>query len=81
MKLNDPVIAKLDEFKTSYTQDCIFSNQLDHLFKDISKADFHLDTLSQVEGKAVPISGIDKDLDNQLRDSGKPDIGCFEYID
>ncbi|HMS30186.1 MAG TPA: right-handed parallel beta-helix repeat-containing protein [Saprospiraceae bacterium] len=81
MKLNDPVIAKLDEFKASYTQDCIFSSQLDHLFKDISKADFHLDTLSQVEGKAVPISGIDKDLDNQLRDSDKPDIGCFEYID
>ncbi len=49
------------------------------LFLNSDEADFHLDTLSQVEGKASPISGIFEDIEDNLRDIASPDVGCFEY--
>lgn len=49
------------------------------LFADADMADFHLDTLSQAEMKALPISGITIDLQGNARDNVNPDVGCYEY--
>lgn len=51
------------------------------LFRNLNDDDFHLDTLSVVEGKALPIMGLTNDLDGVIRDPVLPDIGCFEYVD
>ncbi|MDQ3142008.1 MAG: right-handed parallel beta-helix repeat-containing protein [Bacteroidota bacterium] len=68
------------DFISTQTNKCIISNNLEKLFKDISNDDFHLDTLSIAEGKAIPLMGFEKDLDGKLRDALTPDIGCYEYI-
>jgi hypothetical protein len=53
------------------SQDTIFINPNDYAFR--------LDTLHSKANKyAVPISGIDKDLDGKTRDATQPDAGCFE---
>lgn len=52
----------------------------DTLFVDAGLMDFHLDTLSVAEGMAVPIPGIEFDLEGNMRDQETPDIGCFEYV-
>lgn len=51
------------------------------LFRDLNEDDFHLDTLSIVEGKALPILGLGDDLEGHPRDPANPDIGCYEYQD
>ena len=51
----------------------------DTLFVDMSKYNYHLDTASVAEMKAVPVPGIPDDLDNKLRDAVRPDIGCYEF--
>ncbi len=51
----------------------------DPLFFDIDMDDYHLDTLSVAENRAINISGISDDLDGNLRDLNTPDIGCYEY--
>ena len=61
---------------------CINGTREDALFTDPGEDDYHLDTLSIAEGKAVPITFpvlIDEDLEGNERDSNTPDIGCYEY--
>ncbi len=67
-------------FSTMYTDACEIYPVFDRLFKDISSNDFHLDTLSFLENKALIIPGIDKDLDGVIRDVDHPDIGCYEFV-
>jgi hypothetical protein len=50
------------------------------LFVDYNDDDYHLDTLSIAENKAIPVAGISKDIDQVDRDPATPDIGCYEYI-
>ena len=68
------------EFLTDCTN-CLTYTFGDPLFRDLNMDDFHLDTLSVVEGRALPIPGLPDDLDGVTRDPGQPDIGCYEYVD
>ncbi len=51
----------------------------DTLFVDMNKYDFHLDTSSVAEMKALPLTGILDDLEEKIRDAVKPDLGCYEF--
>jgi len=53
----------------------------DSLFIDRFAADFHLDTMSVAIGKAIPVVGIEFDLEGRLRDLDMPDLGCYEFIE
>lgn len=64
----------------SFCSPCTNSDSDDVLFKSIEDNDYHLDTLSVAEGKGIPISGLDADLDGVLRDGTSPDIGCYEFL-
>ncbi|HRI00438.1 MAG TPA: hypothetical protein PK006_05225 [Saprospiraceae bacterium] len=66
-------------FVTQFTQNCIFNSNQIKLFKNSSKENFQLDTLSSLENRAIPIAGISKDLLGKTRDQVMPDIGCYEY--
>lgn len=59
--------------------DCLTYAMTDTLFLNPAEFDFHLDTLSKVEGKGIPISNIPFDLEGNIRDVDTPDIGCYEY--
>ena len=65
-------------FLTEHCQPCQNANSTMELFRDASNYDFHPDTLSIAKQYAVPISGIDRDLENMLRDLSTPDAGCYE---
>lgn len=83
-KLDHCITQAVDIYKTNpdfnnYCESTIFSKFGDKLFKRPSDWDFHLDTLSIAEQKALPVPGILKDLEDNLRDLQKPDIGCYEY--
>jgi len=60
--------------------DCIELNSNAALFVNRRQLDFHLDTLSQVEGLAMPIPIVTIDRDEQPRDLVNPDMGCYEFI-
>lgn len=49
------------------------------LFANLDEDDFHLDTLSQAEMKAIPLVGVSVDLEGNMRDPVNPDVGCYEY--
>ncbi len=66
-------------FLTANCTDCINAPTTAKLFRKPSIGDFHLDTLSVAEQKALPIPAITTDLDRKARDLQKPDIGCFEF--
>ena len=58
---------------------CLNTTNQDTIFVDINARDFHLDTLNSVANRyAVPISGIERDLDEKMRDVVTPDAGCYE---
>jgi hypothetical protein len=57
---------------------CESINYADPLFVDVDEQDYHLDTLSKAEMKAISIPGITTDLDGMPRDPVMPDVGCFE---
>ncbi|MBL7815550.1 MAG: right-handed parallel beta-helix repeat-containing protein [Saprospiraceae bacterium] len=67
------------KFLTDNCKDCINAPTTAKVFRKTSTNDYHLDTLSIAEQKALPIPLITKDLDNKLRDVAKPDIGCYEF--
>lgn len=67
------------DFKTKYTMDCIYHSGVFDLFEDINNDNYHPDTLSVLEAKAIPVAKIPLDLDGTLRDMVTPDIGCYEY--
>jgi hypothetical protein len=58
---------------------CYTPTSQEALFASANEDDFHLDTLSFAEGKAVPIPSIPFDLEGNDRDAAMPDLGCFEY--
>jgi hypothetical protein len=66
-------------FLTANCTDCINAPTTAKLFRKPSIGDFHLDSLSIAEQKALPIPAITTDLDRKARDLQKPDIGCFEF--
>ncbi|MFK7806519.1 MAG: right-handed parallel beta-helix repeat-containing protein [Saprospiraceae bacterium] len=82
-------VIKLDEVLTEgghtdfldFCNDCIIIENSDNLFVDENEGDYHLDTLSVAEEKALPISDLLFDLDNVMRDGDMPDVGCYEYVD
>ena len=49
------------------------------LFLNTDEVDFHLDTLSQAEMKAIPIPAVFDDIEGNTRDGQNPDVGCYEY--
>ena len=59
--------------------DCFEWMNGDTLFVNASEYDFHLDTSSIAERRAIPIPGITDDLDGYFRDAIMPDIGCYEF--
>ncbi len=67
------------QFFEEMCHDCFEYNFNDTLFVDIDKYDFHLDTSSIAEMKALPIPGITDDKDRKVRDAVLPDIGCYEF--
>ncbi|MBX2891365.1 MAG: right-handed parallel beta-helix repeat-containing protein [Saprospiraceae bacterium] len=62
-----------------HCQPCINATTLDTIFIDPNKSLFRLDTMRSIaNGYAMPIPGIDKDLDGKSRDAATPDAGCYE---
>lgn len=85
----DHCIVKVDElldpgnFPNFFenTSNCINMDLQDPLFFDINTNDYHLDTLSIARGMGSSISGVNRDLDNVIRDNSMPDIGCYEFVE
>ena len=84
----DHCLLKLDEifkpenypdFWSTYTTESILRTRTDSLFLDVEHFNYHLDTLSVVEGMAIPIPNITRDLDQNERDALNPDMGSYEY--
>ncbi len=63
-----------------YCDPCQNADNSDDVFLDANDDDYHLDTLSIAEERAVPLAGLSLDLDGEMRDGGMPDVGCYEYI-
>ncbi len=64
----------------NYCDPCQNADASDAVFVDPNEDDYHLDTLSIAEQRAVPITGLSIDLDGEMRDGGMPDVGCYEYL-
>lgn len=77
-QLTDPNLGYPDFF--SHCNACLNPTPQEALFADINEDDYHLDTLSVAEQKALPLPGILMDLEGNDRDPAMPDLGCFEYI-
>jgi hypothetical protein len=58
---------------------CLNAKSTDKLFRRPSSNDFHLDTLSIAERKGFFIPTILKDLDDKMRKTDMPDLGCYEF--
>lgn len=73
-------ISDEDQFPDflEFCNNCIETSFGDVLFIDTDGPDFHLDTLSIAEMKALP-SELAVDLEGFDRDATMPDIGCYEY--
>lgn len=62
-----------------HCQPCFFAEQGDTLFLDPNRNNYRLDTLGSAANRyAVPVPGLDTDLDGKMRDPLTPDAGCFE---
>lgn len=59
---------------------CITYDRSEALFFDANEEDFHLDTLSIAEEQGIFNPNYPLDLDGVMRDTERPDIGCYEYI-
>ncbi len=86
VNLNNCVIRVadlLDDYPNFFSDNCDPGtcynwDPSDPLFEDRNDGDFHLDSLSFAEEKAIPILGLSLDLDGEMRDGTMPDVGCFE---
>lgn len=67
------------DFFQTICHDCFEWMHGDTLFVDANKYDFHLDTSSVAEVKAIPLPGLTDDLEGYPRDPSAPDIGCYEF--
>lgn len=75
-------LLKTENYPTFFEticQDCFEWKIGDTLFVDMNKNNYHLDTMSIAEMKAVPIQGITDDIEGNPRDLSNPDIGCYEF--
>jgi hypothetical protein len=63
-----------------YCKPCLNANGTrDTIFFAPDKQNFRLDTVrSKANGYAVPIPGIERDLEGRQRNALKPDAGCYE---
>jgi len=62
-----------------HCQPCLNADSQDTIFVNTNKDNFRLDTLNSIANRyAVPVPGIDADLDGKTRDVLMPDAGCFE---
>jgi hypothetical protein len=62
-----------------HCQPCRNAGSQDTIFIDPNKNLYRLDTLHSVANRfAIPVVGIDKDLDGKPRDAANPDAGCYE---
>lgn len=61
-------------------ENCITYDRSEALFFDANEEDFHLDTLSIAEERGIFNPDYPLDLDGVMRDTERPDIGCYEYI-
>lgn len=62
-----------------HCQPCINADNRDTIFVDVNKRNFRLDTLNSIANRyAVPVPGIERDLDGKTRDAVNPDAGCYE---
>jgi hypothetical protein len=62
-----------------HCQPCLNADSQDTIFIDPNKNLYRLDTLHSIANRyAIPIQGIDKDLDGKMRDAAAPDAGCYE---
>ncbi|MBR9922538.1 MAG: hypothetical protein GYB31_17005 [Bacteroidetes bacterium] len=77
--LLDPEEGGYPNFFTDFCNPCQNAGSNAVVFADANEDIYLLDTLSIAEGMAVPIPGIDVDLDLNMRDPNSPDIGCYEY--
>jgi hypothetical protein len=60
-------------------QPCINADAQDTIFLDPNRYLFRLDTVGSIANRyALPLPGVDKDLDGKQRDATKPDAGCYE---
>lgn len=58
---------------------CLNADNQDTLFLDPNQYKFRLDTLNSIANRyAVPVPGIEADLDGKMRDGTTPDAGCYE---
>lgn len=73
--LDDPAYANFFDFCVN----CPPVDPKDALFVDANEDDYHLDSLSVAEMRAMPVAGIQVDLEGKLRDATLPDIGAYEY--
>ena len=69
------------EFFETICLDCFEYAFGDTLFVDLYKDNYHLDTMSVAERKAMPLPGITDDLDAVSRDPVMPDLGCYEFVE
>lgn len=85
MRNNIVMVDELDDadqypdFFTNLCINCIQFRQQDTLFENLQMNDYHLDSLSIAEKKAIPLPDITDDLEANPRDPLMPDIGCYEY--
>lgn len=62
-----------------HCQPCLNADSQDTLFLDVNKHNFRLDSLHSIANRyAVPVAGVEKDLDGKQRDATMPDAGCYE---
>lgn len=62
-----------------HCQPCLNATATDTIFLNPGKRNFRLDTLHSIANRyAIPLPGIDRDLDGKLRDATNPDAGCYE---
>jgi len=62
-----------------HCQPCLNATPQDKIFLDPNQDNYRLDSLGSVaKGYALPLPGIDKDLDGKTRDAVTPDAGAFE---
>ena len=79
----DELVDEGSQFENffDFCDPCQNGDNNDALFLDTNEDDYHLDTLSIAERRAVSIGGINEDLDGFTRGLGgeSPDVGCYEY--
>ncbi len=62
-----------------HCQPCINATPQDTLFLDPDRDNYRLDSLHSIaNGYALPVPGIDVDLDGKMRNATMPDAGAFE---